>query len=284
MMHYYSGKWDETKSATAARGSSSMENTQLSWDAMSSMLRTRVDALPGPLRILEAGCGRRWPLKLSVPFVLTGVDLDRDALAARTDLDRAVLGDLRTVEFAPSSFDVIYSAFVLEHVRGAQGVLERFVRWLAPGGMLIVNVPDRDSAYGFVTRLTPFWAHVMFHRYLLRQPLAGTPGHGPYPTHYDAVISEGGLREFCRRNGLAAPEVYRLCSYAHDRPVRAAAFLTSMLSGGRLAWRHNNLLLIARLARLEVPLGAGVNRPARECGEQDSAAWSRASSGSPIAR
>jgi SAM-dependent methyltransferase len=231
-----------------------MESASLSFDAMNSMLRARLEALPGPLRILEAGCGRRWPLKLSVPFTLTGVDLDGDALAARTDLAHAVVGDLRTVRFAPGSFDVIYSAFVLEHVRGAEQVLKRFVRWLAPGGMLILKVPDRDSAYGFLTRVTPFWAHVMFHRYAMGEKAAGTLGHGPYPTYHDEVISRRGLREFCGSNGLLAPEVYRLCSYANDRGVRLGALLVSMLSAGRLAWRHNNLLLIASLAPLQAPL------------------------------
>lgn len=240
------------------------ESARLSFDAMNAMLRARLEALPGPLRILEAGCGRRWPLRLAVPFELTGLDLDRDALAARTDLDQAIVGDLRTVELAPCSFDVIYSAFVLEHVRGAQQVLERFRRWLAPGGTLILQIPDRESAYGFLTRLTPFWAHVMFHRYVLKQPQAGTPGHGPYPTYYDEVISERGLREFCGRNGFTTPEVYRLCSYANDRPVRVAAFLTSMLSAGRLAWRHNNLLLIARMERLEVPLSVAGTESRRQ--------------------
>lgn len=241
-----------------------MESAHLSFDAMNALLRARLEALPGPLRILEAGCGRLWPLKLAVPFTLTGVDLDRDALAARSDLDQAIVGDLRTVEFAPKSFDIIYSAFVLEHVRGAQQVLGRFVRWLAPGGMLILKVPDRDSAYGFLTRLTPYWAHVAFHRYMLRQPLAGAPGHGPYPTYYDRVISQRGLREFCRGNGLLAPEIYRLCSYASDRPVRLAALMVSMLSGGRLAWRHNNLLLIAPMARLEAPPSREVADTQRE--------------------
>jgi len=230
-----------------------MESAFLSFDAMNVMLRARLEALPGPLRVLEAGCGRCWPLQLSVPFNLTGVDLDRDALAARTDLDQAVLGDLRTVQFAPSSFDVIYSAFVLEHVRGAQQVLGRFVNWLAPGGMLILKVPDRDSAYGFMTRVTPFWAHVLFHRYVLGESQAGTPGHGPYPTYHDEVISQRGLREFCRSHGLPAPEVYRLCSYVNDRKVRLGALLLSLLSGGRLAWRHNNLLLVAPLAPLQAP-------------------------------
>ena len=232
----------------------SQRGPYLSFDAMNSLLRAQLEAMPGPLRILEAGCGRCWTLKLSVPFTLTGLDLDPDALAARKDLDHAIVGDLRTVELAPDSFDVIYSAFVLEHVSGAQQVLERLRRWLAPGGTLILQIPERDSAYGFMTRLTPFRAHVLFHRYMLKQPLAGTPGHGPYPTVYDEVICERGLREFCARNGFATPQVYRLCSYDHDRPVRMAAFLTSILSAGRLAWRHNNLLLIAQLERLEMPV------------------------------
>lgn len=233
---------------------------------MSTLLKARLDALPGPLRILEAGCGRDWPLQLAVPYKLTGLDLDPDALAARTDLDEAVVGDLRTAEFPARSFDVIYSAFVLEHVRGAEQVLESFLRWLAPGGMLILQVPDRDSAYGFLTRVTPMWAHVLVYRYMLGYSWAGTPGHGPYPTYHDRVVSERGLREFFRRHGLPAPELHRMCSYEEDPPVRTAAFLASMLSAGRLAWRHNNLLLIAQTARAKESaarnLEAHVVRPA----------------------
>jgi len=221
-----------------------MSAPHLTYDAMNAMLTARLEAMPGPLRILEAGCGRHWPLRLSVPYTLTGLDLDPDALAVRTDLDRAILGDLRTAEFPARAFDVIYSAFVLEHVSGAEQVLERFLTWLAPGGMLILKVPDRDSAYGFLTRATPLWAHVLFYRYLLGYREAGTPGHGPYPTYYDRVISQPGLREFCRKKGLPAPQIYRLCSYARQRMTLAGAFVASALSAGTLAWRHNNLLLI----------------------------------------
>lgn len=223
--------------------------SSLSWESMIAMLQARLNALPGPLRILEAGCGREWPLKLTVPYRLTGLDLDAQALAARTDLHEAKVGDLRTAELPAGSFDVIYSAFVLEHVPGAQQVLERLVRWLAPGGMLIIQVPERDSAYGFLTRVTPMWAHVLVYRYLLGYDWAGTAGHGPYPTYHDRVVSERGLAEFCRSSGLVAPEFYRMCSYNHLPLVRAGAFLTSVLSAGRLAWRHNNLLFIARSER-----------------------------------
>lgn len=215
---------------------------------MKGLLEARLNGLEGPLRILEAGCGRDWPLTLSVPYTLTGLDLDPEALAARKDLDHTIVGDLRTAEFPAGSFDVIYSAFVLEHVRGARQVLERFIRWLAPGGTLILQLPDRDSAYGLLTRMTPHWAHVMVYRHLFGLKWAGTPGHGPYPTHYDEVISQRGLQEFCRASGLPRPQLYRMCSYEKARLVRTAAMMTGMLSAGRLAWRHNNLLIILQTA------------------------------------
>jgi SAM-dependent methyltransferase len=233
-----------------------MGDSLLTYAQMNATLESRLDALPPPVRILEAGCGRQWGLKLSVPYTLTGIDLDRDALAARTDLDQAIVGDLTTAEFPPRSFDVVYCSFVLEHVKGAEQVLERFLRWLTPGGLLIIKVPDRDSAYGFLTRLTPFWAHVLAYRWLMGYREAGTPGHGPYPTYYDEVISERGLRRFCERHGIAAPSVYRMCSYSGQRAVIAGTRLLSLLSAGRLPWRHNNLLLVAQAT------GAAAPRPA----------------------
>lgn len=244
----------------------------LDFPAMKGLIEERLNSLPGPLRILEAGCGRDWPLKVSVPYTLTGLDLDPDALAARTDLDEAIVGDLRTAELPPRSFNVVYSAFVLEHVSGAEQVLERFLRWLAPGGMLILQLPDRDSAYGFLTRLTPMWAHILVYRYVFGIRWAGTVGHGPYPTYHDKVISQRGLREFCQRNRLPTPELYRMCTYENYRLARMAAFTTSMLAAGRLAWRHNNLLFVLQTARAEEAASRNLKaQPARSRAVADEA-------------
>lgn len=233
-----------------------MADEFLSYGAMVRMLQSRLESMPQPLRILEAGCGRHWELQLSVPYSLTGIDLDRDALAARTDLHHAIVADLRTYDFPPRSFDVIYSAFVLEHVSGAEQVLERFERWLAPGGLLAIQVPDRDSAYGLLTRVTPHWAHVLVYRHVFGYRWAGTPGHGPYPTHHDEVISARGLRRFCARRGLPAPRLYRMCSYRRQRIVAAGAFVVSLLTAGRFAWRHNNLLALVDGRRSAEPSAA----------------------------
>jgi 2-polyprenyl-3-methyl-5-hydroxy-6-metoxy-1,4-benzoquinol methylase len=82
-----------------------------------------LNSLPGPLEILEAGCGRRWPHELKMQYRLTGVDTDAEALKARVeqrkDLDVAILGDIRTVDLPESSYDVVYCGWVLEHISGA---------------------------------------------------------------------------------------------------------------------------------------------------------------------
>jgi hypothetical protein len=102
---------------------------------------------------------------------------------------------------------------VLEHVRGAEQVLENFVQWLRPGGILILRVPDRNSVQGFLARLTPHWAHVLYYRWAWRMKDAGKPGFAPYPTIYDRVVSVSGLRRFCAKQGLIIREELGVGSY-----------------------------------------------------------------------
>ena len=106
------------------------------------------------LQILEAGCGQEWFINIKdIDYVLTGVDLDKAALDIRknvlNDLQETVQGDLRTVVFENSSFDVIYNAYVLEHIEGAEAVLKSFVRWLKPDGLLILHIPLAVKLSGF---------------------------------------------------------------------------------------------------------------------------------------
>jgi SAM-dependent methyltransferase len=212
----------------------------------------------GHLEILEAGCGHRWPLQLGdVSYRLTGIDLDADALRLREteqkDLDSAIVGDICTADLPQGAFDVIYSSFVLEHIADAPRALANFSKWLSPGGLLLLRIPDRDTAYGVLTRLTPHWFHVAVYRYYFGNPHAGTPGYGPYPTHYHPVISRPGLHGFGARHGLAVIEEHGVQSQFGDsglrsRLARGAQRLISMASLGRFAASHNNLLLVLKKA------------------------------------
>lgn len=217
-------------------------------------------ALTRELNILEAGCGRMWEFTaLEVPYRLTGVDIDVEALSFRKDeqkdLDQAIEGDLRDIALPDQFFDVIYSSYVLEHVRGAEAVLTNFVRWLRPGGLLILKIPDRDSVHGFVTRITPHWCHVLFYRYLRGQRSAGTRGHGPYPTFYDRILSRRALLNFAQNSALEVREVCGYHNYLSSLSMSAFIRLMRVLSFGRLQADHENLLFI-----FEKPASAPLTR------------------------
>jgi SAM-dependent methyltransferase len=209
-----------------------------------------------PIEILEAGCGQRWLLKLgNKKFRLIGIDIDKDALAIRTtvhkDLDEAIHGDLRTVEFESRRFDVVYSAFVLEHISGADAVLSRMVEWLKPGGIIIIEIPDPGSVKGLITRVTPHWFHVFYYQFVLGIETAGNPGHGPYRTYFDRVVSRRGIREFCRRKGLEMEAEY---AFATDGPSRRAlraligttTRIVSLATFNMFSDRHADLLYVLR--------------------------------------
>jgi SAM-dependent methyltransferase len=208
------------------------------------------------LRILEAGCGRRWDLDLAgVDFCLTGVDVNADSMRMRIenegDLDEAIVGDLREVALSPEFYDVIYCSFLLEHVAGAEKVLDRLLAALKPGGLLLLRIPDGDSVYGFMARNSPHWLHVQYKRRIQRKKLAGTPGHGPFPTVYDPVISWKGITAYCARKGVEIVDAYSSnfhldhfggLAQVADRGLRWVAWA----SRGRLTADHNNLALVIR--------------------------------------
>ena len=210
------------------------------------LVEKKINEMAGPLKILEAGCGRKWPLDLDVPHKLTGIDLDADALSARTDLDATGVGDLRSHVFPEHSFDVIYCCYVLEHVPGAAQVLENFARWVRPGGLIVIKVPDPESVFGWATRNTPHWFHVMFKRYFMGFKRAGQVGHGPYRTYYDRAITEGGIREFARSHNFALENVEKTGDYLTGRVVKYSAILLHYLSLRSLPWRHNNMSYVIR--------------------------------------
>jgi len=209
-----------------------------------------------PIRILEAGCGNKWPIDLhGVDYHLTGADLDAAALRLRIDLQKdlheMIQGDLCTMKLPVESFDVVYSAYVLEHIRDADVALDNMVGSLRSGGLLVIRVPDPDTARGLVTRNTPFWFHVRYHRWVMKRPNAGTPGYAPYPTHYHPVISKRGMQAYARSSGLEWQAVYS-DNFARDGKgvagflFRASARMIDGISLGRFTSKYNDLIYVLK--------------------------------------
>lgn len=223
----------------------------------------------GPLRVLEAGCGQRWPLEIEGRALqITGVDTDAEAMRIRrekhADLDVELVADLRDVELPAAAFDVVYCSFVLEHVEGASEVLDRFRAAVRPGGRIVIRVPDGDSVYGLLVKHSPHRLHVLYKRFAEGNPKAGTPGHAPYPTVYDDVVSLRGLRDYAAEHGLEIvaeygtfflpPRLRRL------RPlIRRAFALIALVAPGQPAIDHRDVGVI--LQRPDRPAGTAPTPP-----------------------
>jgi SAM-dependent methyltransferase len=74
---------------------------------------------------------------------VAGVEVDEAAARkARRFSIRVHAGDLLEAPFAPGEFDCVTAFHVLEHVPDPIRAVRRMLEWLAPGGLLVLEVPN----------------------------------------------------------------------------------------------------------------------------------------------
>lgn len=235
------------------------ENSDVAFERLTASLKQALAGRPPPVRIVEAGCGRKWALgDLGARIHLTGIDLDPEALRRRVeerkDLDVAILGNLMEVELPEGSCDVVFNSWVLEHLEHPEAALDRFFSWVRPGGLVVAIFPDRETAKGFVTRISPFFVHVWWYRWVQGRPTAGKPGFEPYPTYFGRVVGRRGMEAYCRRHG------YRVLDQIGIRVSRSEVGLLThsmsrligWLSLGRLDGGYSDIAVV-----LQKPAGDG---------------------------
>ncbi|GGS90478.1 hypothetical protein GCM10010156_56050 [Planobispora rosea] len=208
----------------------------------------RADVGDRRLDVLIAGCGAPSLIHLGREDArIVGVDEDlpriRASMPGRTDLHSWALGDLRTVPVPPRSFDVVYVSFLLERVRHPELVLDRLLAGLRPGGLALLRMRDRSSAYGVCQRLTPSLVRRMFWRHLVP---AGTVG--PLPVVYHPSVSREGLHAFCLTRGLmVSDEILDSSGPAAARALgRLACAAVENVSSGRFPATHDEIGMVIR--------------------------------------
>jgi SAM-dependent methyltransferase len=74
---------------------------------------------------------------------VTGIDSSAEAESvAAKRLSRVVHGDVLDADLGGAQYDAIIFADVLEHLPWPVSVLKRYLQWLAPGGSVIVSLPN----------------------------------------------------------------------------------------------------------------------------------------------
>jgi len=217
---------------------------------LTETVREHLEDFDRPLRVIEAGCGRAWTLGEIGERHITGIDLDAEAMRLRIevaqDLDQAVLGDLMTVELERGAYDLVFSSYVLEHLEHPDVALDRYFSWLRPGGLVAIIIPDRDTAKGFTTRISPFFLHVWYYRWIKGRKTAGKPGYEPYHTHYGKVVGVKGIEEYCRsRNRRVVRKILIATNSSDDGRITSwASRAIQLLSFGRLNGEYCNVAIV----------------------------------------
>lgn len=110
-------------------------------------------------KVLDAGCGTGWFSKAAAErgAQVTSMYIGPKLLeqVKKKCKSKRVVGSVMDMPFKASSFDVVISSEVIEHVTHPNKALKEFFRVLKPGGTLIVTTPNRFWHFSL------FWANIL---------------------------------------------------------------------------------------------------------------------------
>ncbi len=154
------------------------------WHDSVSVYRDVVDSLITPdTWVLDVGCGHSDLLR--GPYSKTphtyGVDPEADALARNTVIRNKTVVRADDLPFDDGTFDLVVSAWVLEHLDDPHTVFREFHRVLKPGGKVVFLTPNAWNYNVWLIRLVPN----ALHDFLTRR-LYGRQEHDTFPVRYRA--------------------------------------------------------------------------------------------------
>lgn len=117
--------------------------------------------LPDGGSVLDLGCGHASWLapELAAADVVVGADTDLHALRRNRALRHRVAARAEGLPFGAGTFDLVVSAFVLEHVERPAEALAEVHRVLRSGGHLVFLTPNAWNYNVWLIRLVPNRLH-----------------------------------------------------------------------------------------------------------------------------
>jgi len=178
--------------------------------------------------VLVDGCGLGMYVRALRPFArfVAGLDIESERVreGSRAGIAGLLAGQAEVLPFASSSFDLVLSNEVLEHVADDRQALREMMRVLRPGGRLVLFVPNRGypfETHGVYWRGRYHFGNIPLVNYL---PRPWRDRLAPHVRAYTSRELDGLLR------GLPAHPVQRTIVFGgYDNIVARAPRLGRML-------------------------------------------------------
>jgi ubiquinone/menaquinone biosynthesis C-methylase UbiE len=134
--------------------------------------------------VLDAGCGTGYDTHYFAGIAKNIIGIDTDV----ADLQQAVKnyqasnltyigGTIENLPFIDSSFDVVYSSYVVEHLKHPEHFFNELHRVLKPRGIMILLVPNIKCMVGVLTKYTSFSFQKKVRSLLENQSVSDTVHH-----------------------------------------------------------------------------------------------------------
>jgi SAM-dependent methyltransferase len=208
------------------------------------------------LTTLEAGCGSVSHIRIDGTSKLVGIDISEKQLNRNSGLHEKIVGDLQTYPLVESSYDVIVSWDVLEHLESPGPALANLFRSAKKDGIVVLAAPNILSIKGIVTKLLPHALQVAFYRYVIGDKRAGKEDQGPFKTFFNRdmwpqnVIAQGKragfeIAYFCTYEG-PVPRHLRNKYKLVDLAFASTGRLSQVLSLNKFDLNHSDYMLVLK--------------------------------------
>lgn len=120
-------------------------------------------------KLIDIGCGTKSDIaqylkEKNQAVILHGVDIDEQA-SANQDLERVFICSAEEMDkYVSETYNIVFSQYLLEHVRDSEKTLKAMSRLVAKQGILAIILPNPNAPESIVTKWTPYWFHVFFKR------------------------------------------------------------------------------------------------------------------------
>ena len=140
---------------------------------------------------LDAGGGKKSVIEFET-YTKIVLDISEKQLSLNDSDVLFIQADLEKYDEV-NKYDIVLCYDVIEHLKDPKKAINNMLNSLVKDGVLIIGAPNPASFWGLFTKLTPYFIHRIFYKYILGSNNANK-NTGPFETYLKFFIRPDNIR------------------------------------------------------------------------------------------